>query len=176
MVRWKEELAKIYSSLSEEAPEKRALDVGTGMGVNLGVLLRALPREFKVYSVDVDPRSLSSAEKMYYAEVEAGRLTLVEAPAEKLPFEDGFFGLVAEVTVLHHVGDRGAALVEAHRVLAPGGFLVVMDWTPESSLNPHSPLIMEESMREVLEKFKEIFYVEDVRIYRDYYIVVGSRR
>lgn len=176
MRQWRKELSRIYGALSEEAPVKRGLDVGTGMGVNLGLMLSSLPREFEVYSVDVDPGALDAAREAYRAEVDAGRLVLVEAPAEELPFSDEYFGLSAAATVLHHVSDRRAALGELRRTLARGGFAVVMDWTPGSRLNPHSPSLMEESMREVFSMFEELFYVEDVRIYRDYYVLVGSKR
>jgi SAM-dependent methyltransferase len=55
------------------------------------------------------------------------------APAEDMPFEDGFFDIVIVTNSLHHVApplmDR--ALAEAKRVLKPGGTLVVSDPLPE---------------------------------------------
>ncbi|GEM_PF-2888938 len=176
MLHWKDELATIYRSLAQELPAETALDAGTGAGVNLGLLLSSLPRVFRVYGVDADGASLEAVRRRYRHEVEAGRLELVRAPLEELPFEDGFFGLEAAVAVMHRVGDRGAAIAELYRVLSAGGFLVVMDWTPGSRLNPQGSAGAERSMREVFEAFRERFYIEDVRIYRDYYIVVGSRR
>ncbi len=176
MLQWKEELAAIYRALAQELPAENALDVGTGMGVNLGILLSSLPRSYRVYSVDVDEAALEAARRRYRHEVETGRLELVRASADELPFENGFFGLEAAVTVMHHLEDRGAALAELYRVLSAGGFLVVMDWTPGSRLNPHGSREVGESMREVFDSFRERFYIEDVRIYKDYYILVGSRR
>ena len=48
------------------------------------------------------------------------------ADAERLPFEDMEFDIVYSIGVLHHTPDFDAALLEAHRVLKPGGTLVLM--------------------------------------------------
>jgi SAM-dependent methyltransferase len=54
----------------------------------------------------------------------AGRV--VQALAEGLPFADRAFSVVYSVDVIHHIRDRDTAALEAFRVLAPGGTLVVV--------------------------------------------------
>lgn len=49
----------------------------------------------------------------------------VEGVAEDLPFGDGAFDLVLMVTTLCFVDDADQSLREAHRVLSPGGHVVV---------------------------------------------------
>lgn len=55
--------------------------------------------------------------------------TMVQAPAEKLPFEDGSFDAVVNVYLFHEMPDdaRAAAAAEMARVVAPGGIVVLTD-------------------------------------------------
>ena len=53
--------------------------------------------------------------------------------AESLPFEDGEFDLVSFVNVLHHVEDPHTVLMEARRVLRPGGLLLIRDHDVKSA-------------------------------------------
>jgi SAM-dependent methyltransferase len=56
-----------------------------------------------------------------------------EGDAQELPFPDGHFDTVLVNEVLEHVPDQDKALLEIHRVLRPGGYLVVFSpnrWYP----------------------------------------------
>lgn len=50
---------------------------------------------------------------------------LVRAIAERLPFRAGSFDLVFIKSALDHCADARSALAEAHRVLRPGGFVLI---------------------------------------------------
>lgn len=92
----------------------RILDVGCG----LGLYVRRF-RDFsdEVYGVDVDPERVREASRSLP--------NIEEASAETLPYPEGFFDVVLSHEVLEHVPDDVAATREAHRVLTPGGHLVV---------------------------------------------------
>ena len=60
-------------------------------------------------------------------------LEVVQADAQRLPFEDETFDAVTMISMLHHVDDRQAALAEGRRVLRPGGKLVLKGFTGEDA-------------------------------------------
>lgn len=93
---------------------RRALDVGCGIGFYTQRLQEA---GADAYGVDVDPEKVAEARQIV-ANVQV-------APAEALPFPDGFFDMVLSHEVLEHVDDDRQAVAEAIRVLKPGGRLVI---------------------------------------------------
>ncbi len=99
------------------------LDVGTGTG-HLALALAPRVRA----AVGADPAAGMLAEGVRMAS-ERGILNVVwvRAEAERLPFADASFDLVASRTAAHHFRDLGAACREWARVLKPGGRCVVTD-------------------------------------------------
>lgn len=98
------------------------VDVGCGGGTYSHAWLDLGARS--VTGVDMSAQMLSAAR-----EPAAGRAGLLfaqgEAQATGLP--DGCADLVFERALLHHVPQREAAAREAHRLLRPGGVLLVQD-------------------------------------------------
>lgn len=95
------------------------------VGVGTGAVARGLQGlGWRPLGVDLSPKMLAVAH---------GRLgsRVAVADAQQLPIRDGAVGTVLVVWVLHLVGDVGAALDEAYRVLRPGGRLVVVLGPPE---------------------------------------------
>jgi SAM-dependent methyltransferase len=114
------------------------LDVGCGTG---RLTLALAERGSKAWGVD------PSEEMLAEARARAGsRAAFKQAPAEKLPFRDGWFERAVLRLVVHLV-DRARALPEVGRVLAPGGRAVVATFRPEHFeqfwLNPWFPSIRE---------------------------------
>lgn len=97
------------------------LDVGAGTGANLPHFRAA----GEVFAVEPDPAMRAKlVAKLGLATVP---VHLVDAPAEKLPFEDASVDAVAFTLVLCSVADPAMALSEARRVLRPGGHLAVLE-------------------------------------------------
>jgi SAM-dependent methyltransferase len=100
-----------------------ALDLGAGGGHVAYVLARHARR---VVATDLSSEMLAAV-----AETARGKgLTNIEtreAPAERLPFEDGTFDLVASRFSAHHWRGFDAGLREARRVLKRGGAAVFVD-------------------------------------------------
>ncbi|WP_372396577.1 class I SAM-dependent methyltransferase [Azospirillum sp. HJ39] len=101
----------------------RVLDLGCGGG---HVSYRAAPHATEVVAVDVTPEMLEAVAR---TAAERGLTNIVtrQAPAERLPFEDGWFDMVLCRFTAHHWRDFEAGLREARRVLAPGGTAIFID-------------------------------------------------
>ncbi|WP_457107194.1 class I SAM-dependent methyltransferase [Methylobacterium sp. P5_C11] len=99
-------------------PGKRILDIGCGPGT----LARRLVDEGAVVT-GIDPGTAALAKAR--AAVPEARFEV--AGGEALPFPDASFDGAVLLNALHHVPDPAAALVEAARVLVPGGRLVVVE-------------------------------------------------
>jgi len=99
----------------------KVLEIGAGTGRNL-----------PFYGEDVELTLVEPGEPMVRRLERRIRehprpVTLVQAPAEALPFEDGEFDVVVSTLVLCAVDDQAQALEEARRVLKPGGTLLFIE-------------------------------------------------
>jgi ubiquinone/menaquinone biosynthesis C-methylase UbiE len=110
-------------------PAGAIVDVGCGTGT-LAIALAA--GGATVTGIDGDPEVLAIAEAKPGADAVMWR----EGSATALPIAGESVDRVVMSLVLHHLGaqERRAALVEAGRVLRPGGRLHVADWGPPRGL------------------------------------------
>lgn len=105
----------------ETARGKKVLEIGVGMGADLVRWARA---GAEVTGVDLTSRAVELSRQRLAADGLAGNVS--EADAEHLPFADGAFDVIWSWGVLHHTPDADGALLEAARVLTPGGRFAVM--------------------------------------------------
>jgi ubiquinone/menaquinone biosynthesis C-methylase UbiE len=101
---------------------RRVLEVGAGTGFWVLNLWRA-GFASQVHVTDISEGMLEACRQN--AAAVGCRVEARVGDAERLPYEDGSFDMVVGHAFLHHIPDPAAALVEAHRVLAPGGALLV---------------------------------------------------
>lgn len=101
----------------------RLLDIGTGTGRVLELLA---PRVRQALGVDASKAMLALAR----ARLSDGRFAHCAvrlADMYRLPLPDAGFDIVVLQMVLHHAEDPDGAVIEAARVLSPGGRLLVID-------------------------------------------------
>jgi ubiquinone/menaquinone biosynthesis C-methylase UbiE len=98
------------------------LEIGAGTGANLALYPDAVE---SLTMVEPDPHMTKRLrEKLAASERTA---EVVEAPAERLPFEDASFDTAVATLVLCTVSDPTAAVAELARVLKPGGELLFIE-------------------------------------------------
>jgi ubiquinone/menaquinone biosynthesis C-methylase UbiE len=128
--------AAVYDRLSARTEEKlgaelkrkllanargRVLEIGIGTGLSLS----HYPKIGELVGVDPSEPMLRRARRRA---ADLGRdVTLVEGPAEALPFDDESFDTVVSLAVLCTVDDPSRVLQEIRRVLRPGGSFVFLE-------------------------------------------------
>jgi ubiquinone/menaquinone biosynthesis C-methylase UbiE len=100
------------------------LDVGCGTGVFAALVRSAFPQA-TIWGVDLVAAMLSRGRECRPSP--PGRVALVQGDSERLPFPAGAFDVVTCSNSFHHYPDQGRAVAEMHRVLKPGGRLLLID-------------------------------------------------
>lgn len=115
-------LARVVA-LAEPAPDWSVLDVATGSGHTAFALA---PHVRDAVGTDLTPAMLAEATRLRAA---SGRsnVRFVVADVHVLPFPAATFALVTCRRAAHHFSDIARAIGEMHRVLRPGGRLVIDD-------------------------------------------------
>lgn len=114
-------LTEMRRSLLAQA-SGRVLEVGGGTGMNLAHYGAG------VTSLTVTEPDVSMIKRLERrVQTEAPDTTVLRAPAEDLPFEDGTFDVVVSTLVLCGVDDQPRAAREIRRVLRPGGRLLFLE-------------------------------------------------
>ena len=116
----------------EVRPGERLLDLGAGTGVDALPVARALAPDGTLTAFDLQREMLD--ELVVRAEREGiDNIEVTQGDARRLPYDDESFDGAYLVTVLGEIPDGDAALRELHRVVRPGGRVVV----GEVFLDPH---------------------------------------
>ena len=100
----------------------RVLDLGFGGGVTFAPLWE---RGATIVGVDRAEDMVAAARTRYAEDVKAGRLELHEGDVTRLPLGDGAVDRIVTVNTVYFWPDLAVAFAELHRVLAPGGRLVL---------------------------------------------------
>jgi SAM-dependent methyltransferase len=105
-------------------PTDRVLDVGCGPGRTVERAALAASHGW-VVGLDLSDEMLRLARRRCGRMIDAGRVELRRGDASALPYAAGSFDKVLSVHTIYFWTDPSAVVGEIHRVLAPGGRLVL---------------------------------------------------
>ena len=110
-------------------PEDTVLDICTGTGDIAAAFLRAVPG-IGVYGVDFSQKMLEGGRKKASRVRPGAGASLFPGDAQALPFADAAFDIVTMGFGLRNLSDKPQGILEAARVLRPGGRLFILEFAP----------------------------------------------
>jgi demethylmenaquinone methyltransferase/2-methoxy-6-polyprenyl-1,4-benzoquinol methylase len=126
-IRWRK---KAIKQLKEIAP-KQILDIATGTG-DFAIESLSLNPD-KVVGVDISEGMLSVGREKLKKRKLDDRITLQSGDSENLPFEDNKFDAIIVAFGVRNFENLEKGLAEMHRVLRPGGKVVVLEFSKPKS-------------------------------------------
>ncbi len=132
--------------------KSRFCDLGFGPGV-LSAFILQQDIAWQADGVDVSQHCLRHAQRLLLKKEVLDRSKLLVGDVRELPYPDNAFDVVVAIEVLEHIPDPEAGLLEAVRVLKPGGYAI-------TALPVQLPLLMHlydfDSPDEVLSLYKKV--------------------
>ena len=106
------------------------LEIGFGNGRTVPDVI-GQAADVRYAGVDISPTMVAEASRFNAALVAAGRASFHLGSAERMPFADHAFDRVFSIGVIHFWAEPGASLAEVHRVMRPGGLMVIGSLAPK---------------------------------------------
>ena len=120
-VKWRKKVVKMVM----DSGAKKVLDIATGTG-DLAILFGKQDTE-EVVGLDLSPGMLEVGKQKVFEEKLDKKVKMVLGDSEKLDYEDGYFDGATVAFGVRNFEDLAQGLKEIHRVLKPGGCLVVLE-------------------------------------------------
>lgn len=113
--------------LLEPREGERILDVGSGPGLLMADMAAVVGPTGHVTGLDASESMVAAAHRRLDGLPVADRVTLLIGDATDLPFPDACFDAATVTQVYAYVPEVDRALAELHRVLRPGGRVLILD-------------------------------------------------
>jgi demethylmenaquinone methyltransferase/2-methoxy-6-polyprenyl-1,4-benzoquinol methylase len=108
---------------------QRVLDIAGGTGDLTARFAEQVGPEGKVVLADINASMLEVGRSRLTDRGVVGNIEYVQANAECLPFPDNHFDVITIAFGLRNVTEKDKALASMHRVLKPGGKLLVLEFS-----------------------------------------------
>jgi ubiquinone/menaquinone biosynthesis C-methylase UbiE len=124
-------IVKDLRNISQLDAGKRMLEIGCGNGIGTQLILEYFkPREF--VATEYDPRLVEIAR----IKNEGSKAIVEQGNAAALKFPENDFDAVVGLSVIHHIPNWKVCVDELHRVLKPGGLLIIKELSIETFETP----------------------------------------
>ena len=110
-------------------PYIHILDIGCGDGQLVNALV--CQNQVHVVGLDNSNHGFSDAKNIAKQAATYQFIDCVEGDAQQMAFKTNHFEAVILTFSLHHIEDTNLALQEIHRILAPGGKVIIGEWVVE---------------------------------------------
>jgi len=110
-------------------PGQRALDIAGGTGDLTAGMARQVGKTGHVFHTDINAAMLAEGNDRLLDQGLSNNVTSMQVDAERLPFADNTFNCVTIGFGLRNVTDKQGALNEMARVTAPGGRVLVLEFS-----------------------------------------------
>ena len=134
-------LRQSYHQVIQQAiAPHRILDLGCGVGMSTVALQKVYPQA-EVTGIDLSPYFLAVAEYRARQSQNLHKINWVHADAEATGLPDNSFDLISACLMFHELPTTAAEaiIIEARRLLNPGGYLAIMDMNPNSAVFKKMP-------------------------------------
>lgn len=126
---WKDALVSNLAPPRKDDSDWRGLDVAGGTGDVAFRIVEASKRNVPVTVLDINGSMLEVGKARAEKQGLNDLVDFVEANAEELPFSDGSFNAYTIAFGIRNVPDIKKALLEAYRVLKPGGKFLCLEFS-----------------------------------------------
>ncbi|HSK46468.1 MAG TPA: class I SAM-dependent methyltransferase [Coriobacteriia bacterium] len=116
----------MWEALGRPSHATTIVEIGAGTGLFSAKFAEFAPSA-TVFAVDIEPKMIEWMEE-HRPEAASGRLVAVLAEEARVPLGDGIADVVLMINLHHELADPDSTYREAHRLLAPGGRLLAVDW------------------------------------------------
>lgn len=120
---------RVAVQLSNVRNGESVLDLAGGTGDLTTLFEKRVGKEGQVVLADINAAMLNTGRDRLIDRGLVSNIRYAQVNAEKLPFEDNSFDCVCIGFGLRNVTDKDAALRSMHRVLKPGGRLIVLEFS-----------------------------------------------
>ncbi|MEN9685182.1 MAG: hypothetical protein RLZZ28_968 [Bacteroidota bacterium] len=161
-VQWRKKAIKQLKGLSP----KKILDVATGTG-DVAIMTHKMLGPDKITGIDISEGMLQFGQQKIAKLGLEDKITLQKGDSEKIDFADGYFDAITVAFGVRNFQNLEKGLREMHRVLRPGGKLVVLEFSKAdagilSSLFDFYMTIITPAIGKLLAKNKDAYqYLND---------------
>jgi demethylmenaquinone methyltransferase/2-methoxy-6-polyprenyl-1,4-benzoquinol methylase len=120
---------KLAIDLGAFRPKQMVLDVAGGTGDLTAKISPIVGEQGRVFLTDINEAMLQTGRARLLDQGIFNNVTFVQVDAEQLPFENDYFDRVIIGFGLRNVTFKERALAEMHRVLKPGGRVIILEFS-----------------------------------------------